>query len=122
MKENKTENSPVKAQNDLALAQPPRETSRDSENNQTAQTAETEKEAAVASSALVRACKPPEFGNIKCPRGYGYHVEPNEKTIDSVIEWIEMMIRGGLADWPQGFSIDLDMRPIIPPSNQVGQC
>ncbi len=38
--------------NDLALAQPPGETSRDSENNQAAQTAETEKEAAVASSAL----------------------------------------------------------------------
>ena len=47
----KTENAPI-GQNDLALAQPPEGDVRDSENIQAAQTAETGKEAAVASSAL----------------------------------------------------------------------
>lgn len=74
------ENAPDEAQNVQAPAQPPWETSRDSENNQIAEAPETGKEAAVASSALFG------LGN-----NYPKHNSPEEAewTRRQVKEWKE---------------------------------
>lgn len=109
MNKNRTEleGAQPSAQNDLALAQPPWETSRDSENNQIAEAPETGKEAAVASSALVRprilSFEP--HGSKLVMRGYDIDENGNptlnKKEVKAAIQYLQCWADDDLISLPR---------------------
>ncbi len=107
MKINEIKVSVPEGANDLALAQTPGENAGDSLNNQIAGTPETEKEAAVASSALVRSrilSLEPQGSNLVM-RGYNKdkHGDPilSKEFVKSAIQYLQYWANDDLINLPR---------------------